>query len=62
MHVYTVFALYSPFYSLSPHPPFSHWYQFPLPTPNRTCPALLLFDFVKNKKKKKKERKEKRKK
>jgi hypothetical protein len=27
--VYTVFALCSPFFTLSPHPPPSHWYQLP---------------------------------
>jgi hypothetical protein len=29
IHVYTVFALCSPFYTLSPHPSRSHWYQHP---------------------------------
>jgi hypothetical protein len=29
IYVYTVFALYSPSYTLSPPPPSSHWYQLP---------------------------------
>jgi hypothetical protein len=46
IHVYTVFALYSPSYMLSPHPS-------PLTAttpPNKTCSAILFSDFVKEKK------------
>jgi hypothetical protein len=29
IHVYTIFAPYSPSHALLPHPPHSHWYQSP---------------------------------
>jgi hypothetical protein len=45
-HVHTVFAPYSPSYTLSPHPP--PFYQYQPPT-HRTCSALLFSKFVKEK-------------
>jgi hypothetical protein len=48
IHVYTIFAPYSPSHTLSPPPPPSYWYN---PSPHcRTCSALLFSDFVKEKK------------
>jgi hypothetical protein len=44
IHVYTVFATYSPFYTLSPPPPLG------TNLPGRTCSSLLFSDFVKEKK------------
>jgi hypothetical protein len=43
--VYTIFALYSPSYTLSPHP-FPHTGTN---LPEKTCSVLLLSDFVKEK-------------
>jgi hypothetical protein len=36
-HVHTVFVPYSPSFTLSPHPPPSHWYQLPSPPGLRFC-------------------------
>jgi hypothetical protein len=48
--VHTFFALYSPFYTLSPSSPQPHWCQ---PSPlGRTYSALLFSDFVGEKKEK----------
>jgi hypothetical protein len=44
IHVYTVFAPYSPSHTFSPHPP------FPSHCPGRMCSALLFSNFVKEKK------------
>jgi hypothetical protein len=41
IHVYTVFAPYSPSYILSPHPLSSHWYQ--PPRQDLFCPPVLQF-------------------
>jgi hypothetical protein len=46
IHVYTVFAPYSPSYTLSPLPSSSRWYWQP-PTPCRICSSLLFSNFVK---------------
>jgi hypothetical protein len=49
IQVYTVFALYSPSYTLSPlSPPPTGGKP---PTPGRTCSALLFSDFAKERKK-----------
>jgi hypothetical protein len=50
MHVFTVFAPYSPSYSLSPPSSPFHWYHH-THTLGRTCSALLFSDFVKEKRK-----------
>jgi hypothetical protein len=44
--MYTIFAPYSPSFTLPPSPPLSYWYQ---PFPGRTCSALLFYNFVKEK-------------
>jgi hypothetical protein len=49
IHVCTVFAPYSLFYTLSPPHPLSHWYLF---HPHRTWSALLFSNFVEEKSKK----------
>jgi hypothetical protein len=49
IHVYTVFAPYSPSFTLSPPPLPSHWYQTLLS--GRTWSTLLFSDFVKEKNK-----------
>jgi hypothetical protein len=41
IYVYTVFAPYSPSYTLSPHLPLSHWYQSP--RQDMFCPPALRF-------------------
>jgi hypothetical protein len=41
IHVYTVFSLYSPYYTLSLYPSSSHWYQ--LPGQKLFCLPLLQF-------------------
>jgi hypothetical protein len=44
-YMYIVFAPYSPSYTLSPHPPHSHWYQSL--RQDLFCPPILFSDFVK---------------
>jgi hypothetical protein len=46
IHVYTVFAPYSPSHALSPPPLLSHFHHA---IPGRTCSALLFLNFVKDK-------------
>jgi hypothetical protein len=50
IHVYTVFALYSPSYNISLTPPPSHWYQLP-PTPPQVRPVLPSYSLILWKKK-----------
>jgi hypothetical protein len=51
--VYTFFAPYSPFYSLSLPPPLTHCCHLPpLSDPGKTCCALLVSDFIEEKREK----------
>jgi hypothetical protein len=50
MHVYTVFATYSPTHALSLLPSPSHWYQPPGRTYSVFCPPILWFCIWKKKK------------
>jgi hypothetical protein len=54
IYVHTFFAQYSPSYTLSLSPPFSHWYTS-LPSGvegEKNCSTLLFSDFVELKRKK----------